>query len=86
MQISNEMKQCNGIGIRYNKYLMQKNYLMALSVAREISHYLKSLGTKTAMYGDNFGWTYADELLNANESRINWLRGLCEKENLIPKV
>jgi hypothetical protein len=38
------------------------------------------------MYGDNFGWTYADELLNANESRISWLRGLCEKEKLIPKV
>ena len=86
MQISNKMKQYNGIGVRYEKCLLQKDWLGALSVAREISHYLKSLGTKTAMYGDNFGWIYADELLNANESRINWLRGLCEKENLIPKV
>jgi len=86
MQISNEMKQYNIIGKQYGDYLIDKDYVMALDVAREISAYLKTLPSNTRMYGDNFGWTPASELLDANETRIQWLRRLCEQQNLIPKA
>jgi len=86
MQISNEMKQYNIIGKPYYNHLINKDYAMALEVAREISAHLKTLPANTFMYGDNFGWPTASELLDANENRIQWLRRLCEQQKLIPVV
>ena len=76
MSTTPEMEKYNIYSQRYENALLNKDFRTALLVVLEVDKYLNTLDFTTRMCGDHHGWTTVHDLIQYNNSRANWLRGL----------
>ena len=73
-----EMYTYNHIASGYFGLIESQDYSGALNVTLNIVSYLSTLQSNTKMYGDNFGWITAGELLERAQRNAEWLKAMAD--------
>lgn len=73
-----EMYTYNHIASGYFGLIESQDYSGALNVTLNIVSYLSTLQSNTKMYGDNFGWITAGELLERAQRNAEWLKEMAD--------
>ena len=71
-----EMDAYNHIASGSFGLIESQDYSGALNVTMNIVSYLSTLQPNTKMYGDNFGWITAGELLERAQRKAEWLKAM----------
>ena len=73
-----EMDNYNHIASGAFGLIESQDYSGALNVTMNIVSYLSTLQSNTTMYGDNFGWITAGELLDRAQRKADWLKAMAD--------
>lgn len=73
-----EMYTYNHIASGNFGLIESQDYSGALNVTLNIVSYLSTLQSNTKMYGDNFGWITAGELLERAQRKAEWLKAMAD--------
>ena len=71
-----EMDTYNHIASGSFGLIESHDYSGELNVTMNIVSYLSTLQSNTKMYGDNFGWITAGELLDRAQRKADWLKAM----------
>ena len=73
-----EMDTYNHIASGAFGLIESQDYSGALNVTLNIVSYLSTLQSNTKMYGDNFGWITAGELLDRAQRKAEWIKAMAD--------
>ena len=78
MHKTTEMDTYNHIASGYLACIEAGDYLGAININANAIAFLKTLKPNTRMYGDNFGWITAGELLDRAQRKTDWLKSVVD--------
>ena len=73
-----EMDTYNHIASGYLACIESGDYLGAININANAIAYLKTLKPNTRMYGDNFVWITAGEMLDRAQRNADWLKAMAD--------